>query len=96
MKNAEPEAQATGIRNSKHFFPSWEIIDMRTNKDGETFLVRTRMATAPGSALLVDPGNPENLCGDQWSEEMQQVALAAGRPPVELRNLERPLEVGGI
>ena len=35
LKDVKPE----GIRNSKHFFPSWEVTDMRTSKDGETFLV---------------------------------------------------------
>ena len=69
---------------------------MRENKDGEAFLVRTRMATAQGVALLVDPGSPENLCGDQWSNEMQQAALAANRQPIKYSDLARPLEVGGI
>ena len=46
------------VRGSKLFFPSWKI---ETPTDGETFLVRTKMATAPGVALLVDPGSPENL-----------------------------------
>jgi hypothetical protein len=54
------------------------------------------MATATGSALLVDPGSPENLCGDQWSKEMQEAALAANRPPIKYQDLPRPLEVGGI
>ena len=84
------------VKGSKLFFPSWKIEDMRENKDGETFLVRTRMATAPGVALLVDPGSPENLCGDQWSTEMQNAALAANRPPIKYSDLARPLEVGGI
>ena len=65
LTDAEPEVRSGGIRNSRLFFPIWKVEDMRTNKDGESFLVRTRMATAPGSALLVDPGSPENLCGDQ-------------------------------
>ena len=54
------------------------------------------MATAPGVALLVDPGSPENLCGDQWSNEMQAAAIAAGRPHIKYTDLARPLEVGGI
>jgi hypothetical protein len=87
---------SSGIRKSTMMFPSWKVEDMRDNKDGETFLVRTRMATAPGCALLVDPGSPENLCGDQWSNEMQQAALAANRPPIKYSDLARPLEVGGI
>ena len=93
---ARTQTTSGGIRNSKLFFPSWKIEDMRENKDGETFLVRTRMATAPGVALLVDPGSPENLCGDQWSTDMQNAALAANRPPIKYENLARPLEVGGI
>ena len=93
-----PRIQTTskGIRNSTLFFPSWKIEDMRDNKDGEAFLVRTRMATAPGIALLVDPGSPENLCGDQWSNEMQEAALAANRSQIKYSDLARPLEVGGI
>jgi len=54
------------------------------------------MATAPGTALLVDPGSPENLCGDQWSKEMQAASDAANRPPIKYKDLARPLEVGGI
>ena len=81
-------------------FPSWEIVDMRANKDepakdGDAYLVRTRM-TSPGVALLIDPGSPENLCGDSWSNEMQTAAIAANRPPVKYKDLARPLEVGGI
>ena len=93
-----PRIQTTskGIRNSTLVFPSWKVEDMREKKDGEAFLVRTRMATAPGIALLVDPGSPENLCGDQWSNEMQQAALAANRSQVKYKDLARPLEVGGI
>ena len=93
---ARTQTASKGIRNSKLFFPSWKIEDMREHKDGETFLVRTRMATAPGVALLVDPGSPENLCGDQWSNEMQEAALAANRSPIKYSDLARPLEVGGI
>ena len=78
------------------FFPSWQIVGNTENPTGEAFLVRTRMATAPGMALLVDPGSPENLCGDQWSKQMQEAALAANRPATKYSNLERPLEVGGI
>ena len=53
-------------------------------------------ATAPGIISLVDPGSPENLCGDSWSNEMQTAAIRANRPPVKYKDLERPLEVGGI
>ena len=77
-------------------FPSWTIDDMRTPTDSETYLVRTRMATAPGTALLIDPGSPENLCGDQWSKEMQAASDAANRPRIKYKDLDRPLEVGGI
>ena len=77
-------------------FPSWEIVSMKEQPDGETYLVRTRMATAPGVGLLIDPGSPENLCGDQWSDEMQQAALAANRSQIKCSDLARPLEVGGI
>jgi len=85
-----------GISGSTLLFPSWKVEDMRETKDGEAFLVRTRMATAPGIALLVDPGSPENLCGDQWSKEMQAAALAANRSQIKYSDLARPLEVGGI
>jgi len=54
------------------------------------------MATATGSALLVDPVSPENLCGYQWSKEMQEAALAANRPPIKYQDLPQPLEVDGI
>ena len=91
--NSESIARRPVVTGSKLFFPSWKI---ETPTDGETFLVRTRMATAPGVALLVDPGSPENLCGDQWSTDMQNAALAANRPPIKYENLARPLEVGGI
>ena len=96
-KKEEPKPQSSsGIRGQTLMFPSWEIVSMKEQPDGETYLVRTRMATAPGVGLLIDPGSPENLCGDAWSNEMQQAAIAAGRPPVEYKDLPRALEVGGI
>jgi hypothetical protein len=92
----EPQNKSTGIKGHTMFFPSWEVSDMRTNKGEETYLVRTRMKNATGSALLVDPGSPNNLCGDQWSKEMQDAALAANRSPIKYQDLPRPLEMGGI
>ena len=79
-------------------FPSWEIVNVRDEEDGAAYLnvVRTRMATAQGVALLIDTGSPENLCGSAWSEEMQEAALAANRSPVQYQHLERPLTFGGI
>ena len=95
----EPQPRGAGIRNSSMLFPSWRVEDMREKtdeKEGEAYLVRTRMATASGAALLIDPGSPENLCGDQWSKEMQAAAAAANRPPTQFQDMHRPLEVGGI
>jgi hypothetical protein len=97
LNDEEPEPKPSrGIKGATLCFPSWKIEDCQENKDGEQYLVRTRMATAPGIALLVDPGSPENLCGDQWSKEMNEAALAANRSPIKYQDLPRPLEVGGI
>ena len=38
--------------------------------------------SACDEALLIDPGSPENLCGDEWSSRMHEAAVeaASGRP----------------
>ena len=46
--------------------------------------------------MLVDPGSPENLCGDEWSHRQQLAAQEAGRPLATYTELPRPLTVGGV
>ena len=63
----------------------------------KTALVKTRMKSAPGVALLVDPGSPENLCGvHQWSQRMREAAKAAGKPELSYKRVQQPMEVGGV
>ena len=54
------------------------------------------MRDHPGEALLVDPGSPENLCGDEWSDRVDYETAAAGRPTSTYKPLHNPLEVGGV
>ena len=54
------------------------------------------MKDRDGEALLVDPGSPDNLCGDEWSERMNAEALRAGRPGAVWKPMPNPIEVGGI
>jgi hypothetical protein len=54
------------------------------------------MKNRSGEALLVDPGSPGNLTGDEWSERMADAARRAGVPEPVHRPLDRVLEVGGV
>eukprot|EP00973_Karenia_brevis_P013837 1877393-Karenia_brevis.AAC.1 len=38
------------------------------------------MKDRTGEALLVDPGSPENLVGEQWSQHQRSECKKAGRP----------------
>ena len=49
-----------------------------------------------GEALLVDPGSPENLCGSEWSDRVNEAANAAGKPTTTYTPLPRPIEVGCV
>ena len=65
-------------------------------KTADHYLVRTRMKNRGGEALLVDPGSPGNLAGDEWSDRMAEVARSAGFPAPTRTPLEKVLEVGGV
>ena len=75
-------------------FPWWRI--GATEEATENYLVKTRMKNREGEALLIDPGSPDNLCGDEWSERMRTAAVRAGRPNTTSSPMQNPLEVGGI
>jgi hypothetical protein len=75
-------------------FPWWRI--GATEEATENYLVETRMKNREGEALLIDPGSPDNLCGDEWSERMRTAAVRAGRPNTTSFPMQNPLEVGGI
>ncbi|CAK0801133.1 unnamed protein product, partial [Prorocentrum cordatum] len=80
---------------SPTWFPWWRV-DQFENASGETYLVRTRMKDRSGEALLVDPGGPGNLTGDEWGNRMAARQQQAGRPPPIRTPLDRVLEVGGV
>eukprot|EP00959_Pyramimonas_sp_CCMP1952_P470612 9496980-Pyramimonas_sp.AAC.1 len=80
---------------SPTWFPWWRV-DQFENAGGETYLVRTRMKDRSGEALLVDPGSPGNLTGDEWGNRMAARQQQAGRPPPVRTPLDRVLEVGGV
>ena len=66
-------------------------------KDAEfTGIVKTRLASGHGCALLVDTGSPDNLCSDEFSKEMAAEAMAAGREAPTYLRLDSPIPVGGI
>ena len=66
-------------------------------KDAEfTGIVKTRLASGQGCALLVDTGSPDNLCSDENAKEMAAEAIAAGRGPPTYARLDSPIPVGGI
>jgi len=77
-------------------FPWWKVDASENQRCDENYLVRTRMKDKQGEALLVDPGSPENLCGDEWSHRQQLAAQAAGRPTATYTELSRTLTVGGV
>ncbi|CAK0852886.1 unnamed protein product, partial [Prorocentrum cordatum] len=80
---------------SPTWFPWWRV-DQFEDAVGETYLVRTRMQNRGGEALLVDPGSPGNLTGDEWGNRMAARQQQAGRPPPVRTPLDRVLEVGGV
>ncbi|CAK0831488.1 unnamed protein product [Prorocentrum cordatum] len=96
---AEDQPPTTAGRSaaltSPTWFPWWRV-DQFENASGETYLVRTRMKDRSGEALLVDPGSPGNLTGDEWGNRMAARQQQAGRPPPVRTPLERVLEVGGV
>jgi hypothetical protein len=75
-------------------FPWWRIGP--TEDATENYLAKTRMKDREGEALLIDPGSPDNLCGDEWSERMRTAAVRAGRPDTTSIPMRNQLEVGGI
>ena len=75
-------------------FPWWRIGS--TEEASDSYLVKTRMKGREGEALLIDPGSPDNLCGDEWSERMRIAAVQAGRPTTTSSPMRNPLEVGGV
>jgi len=77
-------------------FPWWKVDASENQRCDENYLVRTRMKDKQGEALLVDPGSPENLCGDEWSHRQQLAAQTAGRPLATYKELSRTLTVGGV
>ena len=79
-----------------YYFPWWRMDAVTKEELGESYLVKTRMKDYPGEALLVDPGSPENLCGDEWSERVDQESARAGRTTSSYDTLQRPMEVGGV
>ena len=54
-----------------------------------------RMASRKGEALLIDPGSPDNLMGDAWSERMSALAVKAGHGPAKYEPIA-PFKVGGV
>ena len=96
-ENDTDKTSGTSLRSMQQLvnFPWWKI-DATEPTEGDNYLVRTRMKSKPGEALLVDPGSPENLCGDAWSRRMQQAATDAGRPNATYTPLAQKLEVGGV
>ena len=79
------------------YFPWWRMDAVSMDpQESSNYLVKTRMKDQRGEALLVDPGSPENLCGDEWSERMDYEAKTAGRPESYYNPLQRPLEDGGV
>ena len=93
----EDDQGETSMKSLSLFHFPWWRVDATENPgpDGH-YLIRTRMKDKPGEALLVDPGSPENLCGDEWSKRQQEEARKAGRPNAVYTPLPRQLEVGGV
>eukprot|EP00973_Karenia_brevis_P092198 12411254-Karenia_brevis.AAC.1 len=54
------------------------------------------MENNTGEALLVDPGSPENLVGEQWSQRQRDECKRSGRPQPHYVKMDHPLEVGGV
>ena len=80
-------------RNYMQHYPWWEI---NKKTEDEDYLVRTRMKKRSGEALLVDPGSPNNLVGDQWSMKQAAACREHGGTPPSYSQLNTPLEVGGV
>ena len=77
------------------WFPWWRV-DQLGDSNGDTYLVRTRMKNRSGEALLVDPGSPGNLTGDEWGNRMAESQRKAGLPPPSQALLDQALDVGGV
>ena len=54
-----------------------------------------RMAARSGETLLIDPGSPDNLMGEAWSQRMSALAEQAGHPPAQYEAIY-PFKVGGV
>ena len=81
-----------------HWFPWWPTeasLGVAGKDDDTSYLVKTRLASGVGCALLVDTGSPDNLCSDEFSKELAAAAAAAERPAPIYRPMP-PLAVGGI
>ena len=92
LEDAHEEAHE--YASARWNFPWWRIGP--TEDATENYLAKTRMKDREGEALLIDPGSPANLCGDEWSERMRTAAVRAGRPDTTSIPMRNPLEVGGI
>ena len=53
------------------------------------------MASRPGEALLVDPGSPDNLVGENWSRRQAAEAQRANVDAPTYRNIP-DFNVGGV
>eukprot|EP00972_Heterocapsa_arctica_P007581 1106412-Heterocapsa_arctica.AAC.1 len=53
------------------------------------------MAHRPGEGLLVDPGSPDNLVGDKWSQRQAALSNAAGIAAPSYKDIP-PFNVGGV
>eukprot|EP00973_Karenia_brevis_P072602 10084839-Karenia_brevis.AAC.1 len=77
-------------------FPTWSWIKDSAAEALENYLVKTRMKNKTGEALLVDPGSPENLVGEQWFQRQSDECKRSGRPRPHYAKMDPPLEVGGF
>ena len=72
-------------------FPWWPV------QQGveESASYHSKVRTAQGHGLLIDPGSYGNLVGDAWVEDLQSTLLSHDHS-VQLINREKPMHVGGV
>ena len=72
-------------------FPWWPV------QQGveESASYHSKVRTAQGHGLLIDPGSYGNLVGDAWVEDLQSTLLGHDHS-VQLINREKPMHVGGV
>lgn len=61
----------------------------------ESASYHSKVRTAQGHGLLIDPGSYGNLVGDAWVEDLQSTLLSHDHS-VQLINREKPMHVGGV